>query len=138
MEWELLTKTVKDINGKDITIELDEQVDEVGNLVQRMGKDKIGGIIPKACQKCKKEFKSEIKEFPIIQKVPFYKCKDCDFENAGGDATLGHKIENMEHNIKKIVKDRVVTIERRLVGTKANINKTEDDVIILCDICLNG
>ena len=73
MEWELINAF--------------EQIDTVGNVYQ-----KGGGVIPKACQKCKKEFKSEIIETPVTQKVPYFKCKDCGFENAGSNAALDHLI----------------------------------------------
>jgi len=133
VEWDRPYRFEMDIHDKEVKVMEDYQIDEIGNIYQRQG-----GIIPKACQKCKKEFISEIREFPVTQKIPFYKCEDCDFENPSGDATLGHKIENMDHDIKKTVKDRIVTIEKRLVGNKANVKKTENDVIILCDNCLNG
>ena len=130
MEWEIITKEIKDDKGLIVIIDTDEQIDKVGNIYQ-----KSGAIIPKACQNCKQKFKSEIKEFPITQKVPFYKCNDCDFENASGDATLEHKITNMNHNIKKITKDRIVGVDKKIIGIIPRITKTDDDVIILCDDC---
>lgn len=108
------------------------QVDTVGNIYQIRG-----GVVPKACQKCKKEFNTERKEFPVIQKVPFYKCKDCNFSNPGGDAALTHKIQNIEHEIERKNKDKVVGVEVKLVGNKSNIKKIKHDIIILCDLC-NG
>lgn len=105
------------------------QIDEVGNIVQING-----GVQPKACQKCKNEFKSKIKENPKKQIVPFYKCEDCDFENGGAPAVMDHKFET-DHKIKKISKDRIVSIERTIEGSVAHISKTKDDVIILCDKC---
>jgi len=132
MEWEIITKEIKDTKGQIVVVETPEQIDEVGNIYQKQG-----GVIPKACQKCKKEFKSEVKEFPIKQKVPYYKCKDCDFENAGGDVALDHKIQNIDHNIKKITKDRIVGVDRKIIGIVSYVTKTKDDVLILCGDC-NG
>jgi len=109
------------------------QQDTVGNIYQQHG-----GVIPKACQKCKKKFKSKVLQVPITQKVPFYKCQDCKFENPGGDATLEHKIEHIDHNIKKITKDRIVGYNETITGEVSHITKTKDDVIILCAVCLNG
>lgn len=111
------------------TISSFEQKDEVGNIYQ-----KKGGVIPKACQKCGKKFYSEIKNIPITQSVPFYKCKNCSFENAGGDSALDHKITT-DHEIKKISKDRIVGYNSIIEGSKSNIIKSKNDVIILCDEC---
>lgn len=129
MEWKIITKKVKN-NGQTIIVETDEQVDEVGNIYQKQG-----GVIPKACQKCKKEFKSSIEDFPITQKVPFYSCSECKFENASGDAALDHKLENVKHNIKKITKNRVISIEKRIVGIISYITQTDNNCIILCQRC---
>jgi len=117
MEWEILNAF--------------EQKDEVGNIYQQ-----AGGVIPKACQKCKTVFDGKVVSTPITQKVPIYKCQDCEFEDASGDITLDHKIET-EHKIKKESKDRLVGYEREVVGSKANIKTIKDDVLILCDDC-NG
>jgi len=121
MEWEILEK-----NGRPT----DEQVDTVGNIYQ-----KTGGVIPKACQKCKTEFHSEVKEIPLTQPVPGYKCESCTFESSAGDAALDHKLEHIDHNIKKIRKERIVSIERHLVGTLSYIEKTQSDILILCAKC---
>lgn len=133
MKWEIITKEVIiDDKGTTKIIETPEQMDTVGNIYQ-----KSGGVIPKACQKCKKEFNAVIKEEPIIQQVPIYKCKECDFENDSGDATLDHKILT-DHKIKKISKSRLVSYKRTLEGLKANIRPTKNDCIILCDECLDN
>ena len=105
------------------------QVDTVGNIVQ-----KAGGVIPKACQKCKKEFTGKIESVPIKQKVPFYKCTDCEFISSSGDAAFDHKILT-DHKLSKIVKDRIVGTENKIIGNFAKISKTKNDVIILCDDC---
>lgn len=133
MEWEIITKEIKGDDGQILTIETPEQIDKVGNIYQ-----KNGGVIPKACQKCKKKFTGKFKTFPVTEAVPYYKCKDCNFENAGGDSALEHKLEKIDHSIKKITKDRIVTVEKKIVGSIARITKLEDDVIILCDVCSNG
>lgn len=123
MDWEIIYK------GKD-NHPTDEQIDTVGNIYQ-----KSGAVIPKACQTCKQEFWSEVKERPLTQSVPGYKCEDCKFEASAGDAAFEHKITNIDHNLKKIKKERIVTIERYLFGRLAYIRKTEDDVFILCEKC---
>jgi len=121
MEWEIITK-----NGRPT----DEQIDTVGNIYQ-----KSGGVIPKACQKCKEEFKSEVRDDALTQPVPGYKCESCTFESAAGDSALDHKLEHIDHNIKKIRKERIVSIERHLFGRMSYIEKTQNDVIILCEKC---
>jgi len=110
------------------TINAHQQLDEVGNIYQYHG-----GVKPHACQKCKKEFKTEIKETPLTQKVPLYECEDCDFKNGGGDPALQHKIET-DHKIKRVLSDRIVSMQKQLFGTPY-IKVTKDDVIILCDSC---
>jgi hypothetical protein len=104
-------------------------IDSVGNEIQDGG-----AVIPKACQKCKKEFKSEIKSTPIKQDIPFYKCKDCKFENASGDATLEHKLTT-DHKLDKIIKSRLIGHERKILGNIAHIIKTDNNIIILCGDC---
>lgn len=111
---------------------LEYQEDEVGNIVQPSG-----AVQPKACQKCKRLFKSEIKGFDIEQDVPLYTCKDCDFENAAGDATLMHKLDKPSHTLKIIKRKRVIGIEKKIIGLIAKITKTKNDVIILCDNCVS-
>jgi len=111
------------------TINAHEQLDEVGNIYQYHG-----GVKSKACQKCKREFKTQIKLDPTIQKIPMYECEECDFKNAGGDAALDHKIQS-SHKLKKTQKDKIVDMKRQLIDTP-NIIKTEDDVIILCSECV--
>jgi len=100
------------------------QMDEVGNILQR-----TGAVKTKACQKCKKEFNPLTESVPITQKVPFYKCEDCNFENAGGEAALDHKLTNSQHHIKKTSKDRIVTYKNIIKGNKANITKIDDDKV---------
>lgn len=136
-KWEIPWRWEVDIHRKKVKVNYQFQEDEVGNIAQRIGKtDKVGGIIPKACQKCGKEFNAKIKEEPIIQQVPIYKCEDCEFTNAGGDATLEHKILT-EHKIRKIATPQFVGYNKTLEGQKANIKITKNDCIILCDDC-NG
>ncbi len=130
MEWQIITREIK--SGKDnaLIIETGEQIDTVGNIYQ-----KSGAVIPKACQNCKKEFKSEVESKPITQKVPRYKCSECDFENFGGGAALDHLITT-KHKIGKVFTDRVVNYERTIVGLRSHITKTKDDILILCDACV--
>lgn len=106
-----------------------KQIDSVGNIVQI-----YGGVIPKACQKCKISFNYSVTQVKKIQSVPIYKCIKCSFENASGDAAFDHKIIS-DHKITKTSKDRVVGVDNKILGSIANITKTEDDVIILCDDC---
>ena len=133
MEWKIITKEIIDDKGQVVIVETAEQIDTVGNIYQ-----KSGGVIPKACQVCKKEFTSVIESIPIKETVPFYSCQDCNFENAGGEATLDHKLLNSDHQIKKITKDRIVTYKNIIKGRKANITLTDDDAIILCDDCMKN
>ncbi len=130
MKWEFVEKEIK--VGKRKTIKVkdpNKQIDTVGNIVQKQG-----AIQPKACQKCKKEFTSKIESKPITQSVPFYKCENCEFENAGGDAALDHKITT-DHKIKKITKDRLAKVDKIITGRIAHIKKTKTDVKILCGDC---
>lgn len=134
MEWKIITKeVVVDDKGTKVIVETPEQIDEVGNIYQ-----KSGAVIPKACQNCKEDFKSEIKDFPITQDVPIYTCNDCDFEGVSGDSALSHIIEYPDHKLNKSIKERVIGIDKKAIGSVARIKKTEDDIIILCDKCLNG
>ena len=130
MDWEIITKEIKGNKGQIVVIETNEQIDEVGNIYQRSG-----GVIPKACQKCKKEFDAILKDEPVKQEVPFYKCKNCDFENSSPIKALDHKLLKENHKIKKTKKERIIDIKTCLVGRKANIRILEDDVLILCDDC---
>lgn len=125
-EWELLLK-----EGRSI----DEQIDEVGNIYQ-----KSGGVVPKACQKCKKEFTAKIKSTPITQDIPLYICS-CNYETGDPTEAFDHKLLT-SHSIKRTVKSRIVTNVNILEGQKANIKEiyTDDkvsDVIILCDACFS-
>ena len=105
------------------------QVDEKGNLYQL-----DGGIVPKKCQKCGKELKSAITEVPLVQKVPFYKCKKCKYVNASGDNALWHEHENKGHSV--VVETKIRTIEfKRIIPETPYIKETSKDVIILCHKC---
>jgi len=114
------------------TINSFEQIDTVGNIYQKQG-----GVIPKACQKCKKKFDSKVKEIPIFKYVVSFSCKDCKLNSGIGQEIMEHNIEHPKHKLKKIKTKRLVQVEKQLVGNKSNIEKTKDDVIILCDECLD-
>ena len=107
------------------------KIDNVGNILQYSG-----GINPIACQQCKKKFTHKIIETNITESVPVYKCIDCNFKNASGEATYDHKIET-NHNIKKTTDSRIVAIKKQLSGDIANIIKNDNDIRIICDWCLN-
>ena len=130
MEWEIITKEIKDDRGLIVVVETDEQIDTVGNIYQ-----KGGGVIPKACQKCEKEFDAILKQEPIKQEVPFYKCKDCDFKDPSANKALDHKLLEENHKLKKTKEERIVGFKTQLVGRKANIIISENDVLILCNDC---
>jgi len=122
MEWEIIQR-----HGRPT----DEQVDTSGNIYQ-----KGGGVIPKACQDCKTEFKSTIENKPITQEVPMYKCKDCDFENPSGDAAFLHSKAHEKHEVEKEKAERIIEIQHTLVGRMAYIKILDDDVSILCELCI--
>jgi len=116
-------------------IDSSQQEDELGNIYQIQG-----GVIPKACQNCKKPFNAEVHEEPITQNIPFYECIDCIYKTGDPTEAFDHKLET-EHDIKRVPRSRVVTVIKTLVGTKANIRKVyiDDevtDVEILCDKCV--
>jgi len=124
---------------KKITVALDKQVDDLGNVYQ-----KSGGVNPKACQKCKKEFISEIVNVEKVTKVPWYNCEDCNFNSPSGDASLEH-MWMTKHKIKKATKDHVSSIDHKITGDLIpNItiikNKLGEpiEVEILCRRCLNN
>lgn len=105
------------------------QIDSVGNIIQLSG-----AVKAIACQDCKKKFDyTQIKK-EKIQKVPIYECENCDFKNASGDAAFDHKITS-DHKIKKTFADRIVGFVNKIKGPIAIINKTDNDVNILCDKC---
>jgi len=143
MEWKLLTSTVhinkptfwsfvtKKTKKVSIEVPLDQQIDEVGNIYQ-----KSGAVIAKACQKCGKEFDYTPTMVERKAPVPIYKCTACSFTNGSGDAAFDHKLTT-DHKVVKTTVERVVAIEKKLLGSLAHITKTEDDVIILCGEC-NG
>ena len=106
------------------------QIDTVGNIVQESG-----GVNPKACQKCKVEFKSKPIQKPIKQDISIYKCRNCDFESSNPNDVLDHKLEKENHKIKKKKKERIVGYNTILEGTLSQITKTDDDIEILCSGC---
>lgn len=126
MEWKFCN-----LKGKISKDPTSFQIDEVGNIYQ-----KSGAVVPKACQKCKKVFKSEIKKQPKIQKVPIYECISCKKKFVAPHLALDHKIET-DHKLKKTQKDKVVGEEKIVIGSLSQITKTEDDILILCSDC-NG
>lgn len=109
-------------------------IDEVGNIIQDSG-----AVVPKACQKCKKEFTSSVEESPKKENVPFYQCKECNFNNAGNDQALEHMMTS-GHKINKTVRERIVGFDRKVkseslahVTTKVENGKTITS--ILCGGC---
>lgn len=125
MEW-----VYQEINGKP---NYNKQVDTVGNVLQVNG-----GIEPKACQKCKSEFKSPIVETPLEQNVPSYNCEECEFKNSGASEALDHKLET-SHKIKKGLTKRIVGHERKIDFSKlSHVERTKDDCIILCGDCFGA
>lgn len=108
------------------------QEDEVGNILQ-IG----GGVVPKACQKCKKKFESKLVSKEIKQDVPAYKCDKCNFIGGSGDQAFGHTIDSPTHKISRTTKPRIVGYNNTLEGRLSYVTKTKDDVIILCGDC-NG
>ncbi len=125
MEWKLILKNESPTES---------QIDEVGNIYQH-----AGGVIPKACQKCKTKFNAKIKSVPVTQNVPWYICS-CDFKTGDPTEAFDHKLET-SHSIKRKPKSRVITYVNTLEGLKANIrkiykDKEVTDVTILCDNCI--
>jgi len=108
------------------------QIDTVGNIYQLHG-----GVKPKACQKCKKEFKSERKEIPIKQKIRHYNCTKCKFNTSSYFLAEDHTIET-KHKIKEKIKERISGYNIILEGRIPNIIKTKNDVLILCGDCKDG
>ena len=108
------------------TINARMQEDTLGNLYQL-----DGGCTPKACQGCKKKFKSEINRFEIKQDIPTYECKSCKFSSQSADQAISH-----EHEVKTKLVSTVVGHERKIIGSVAHIIKTPDDVKIYCEKCL--
>ncbi len=114
---------------KENTLKVEYQEDEVGNILQR-----AGGVRPKACQKCKKQFKSEYSKKEINQKIGYYVCTECNFSNSDSTSGLDHMI-GTSHKLIKKSKDKIMGYETILTGSKAHITKTDDDVLILCGDC---
>lgn len=106
------------------------QEDEVGNVLQ-IG----GGVVPKACQKCKEKFESKVVKTEIRQTIPAYKCDKCNFDGNTGDQAFDHTIDFPSHKIKRAKKSRIVGYNNTIEGRLSYVNKTEDDVIILCGEC---
>lgn len=106
------------------------QIDTVGNIYQQHG-----GVIPKACQKCKKKFKSKLKTIPVIENVPIYKCASCSFENPNTELAFEHKLLFDKHKINKTTKSRIVDTRRIITGELSHIRKTKNDVFIFCGEC---
>jgi len=121
------------IRGEVSDIPTNFQKDIVGNIVQ-----KRGGVKPKACQICKKEFKKEIEIKPVVEKVPMYECS-CTWKNASGEAAFDHYLTNKDHKLTKTTKERVVRKEKTIKGDTPVIkilDKEENlDYKILCNNC---
>lgn len=124
MEWKFCNN-----KGEISQIPTSFQIDTVGNILQ-----KSGAIKPKACQKCEIIFKTETKQIPKKQKVSLYKCTECDFENANGDAAFDHTILS-EHKLTKKTEERIIGFENILEGEKSHVVKTDEDCIITCQKC---
>jgi len=90
-------------NGKTSKRPTKFQIDLVGNIVQH-----AGGVQPRACQKCKTVFKSNVVKVPINQPIVFYTCKNCDFKSLSTDDWFFHKEDNPKHKINRTTKDRLV------------------------------
>ena len=125
-DWQLIQK-----DGRDI----DEQIDSTGNVYQRSG-----GIIPKACQKCKTEFNNPIESVPLKQSIPLYTCSDCDFKNNGAPGAMEHMLDHPDHKILKSSEEKIVGYQNIITGNQSIITKIleDDDVIdieILCQKC---
>lgn len=113
----------------------DEQIDGVGNVYQ-----KAGGVIPKACQKCKKEFNNPIESIPLKQSIPLYECTKCSFKNNGAPGAMEHMLDEPTHKIIKKSEERIVGYQNIITGIKPVITKSVEgndvtDVEILCEIC---
>ena len=106
------------------------QEDTVGNILQ-IG----GGIVPKACQKCKKKFESKVVKEEIKQDVPSFKCDTCDFDGNSGDQAFVHTLDFPKHKISRKTKSRIVGYNSVLEGRLSYITKTKNDVVILCGDC---
>jgi len=134
-DWKVVTKESKWLNPKTQKIEtkIDElpfQEDEQGNIYQ-----KRGGVQAKACQKCGVELGGTVKDYPLIQKYPLYKCTVCDYKKPGADNALDHIALNKEHTMSKVGEERIVGHKRISEGNIAQVTITEDDVIIRCPKC---
>lgn len=116
MEWKLISPN--------------RQKDTVGNILQVNG-----AVQAKACQKCKKLFKSKIIIEPQKQDAPYYKCENCDFEHTSPNNMLLHLQDKSDHRFKLKTKERIIGYKNKLIGSFANITKADNDVIILCDDC---
>ena len=129
-DWKLITE-----NDNGLEVQTENQIDEVGNIYQR-----AGGVIPKACQKCKTEFNAKIKSTPLTQTVGMYTCS-CKFKTGDPTEAFDHQLAT-DHVLKKDVKHKTVSYINILEGLKANIRKVSKDsevidIIILCDNCVD-
>lgn len=106
-----------------------EQMDTVGNIVQE-----AGGVIAKACQMCSTLFDSKEDLREIKRQVPTYKCS-CGYTNPNGNAAFEHFMMNKDHNLNKSTIEKVVRVERVIIGEVPHIEHFEDDVKILCSKC---
>ncbi len=113
------------------SINNNSQEDEVGNVLQ-IG----GGVVPKACQKCKKKFESKVVKEEIKQDVPSFKCGNCSFDGNSGDQAFVHTLDQPTHKISRKIKSRIVGYNNTLEGRLSYVTKTNDNVIILCGDCL--
>jgi len=131
MDWELRTIQVKDPNGQIITRQTDEQIDKVGNVYQ-----KAGGVIPKACQNCEVEFEAKLVNQNIVKDVPVYQCSTCKQSNPSGEWAFNHTLEYKDHVLKRIIQKKIVGVNITLKGNVAQIHKLKNDIIILCEKCI--
>ena len=123
MKWKFI-----EIDG---VVDNERQIDELGNIYQ-----KTGGVNPVACQKCKKKFNAKPEQEKIEEDMPLYKCKNCKFEGNTGDQAFDHTLEKKNHLIKKTTTKRLVGYNTILKGIKPRITITEEEVVIVCDKCL--
>ena len=119
-----------DNKGNISKVNVGYQIDTVGNICQQRG-----GVIPKACQKCKRKFNSKPKEYPIEQNIPFYVCKDCEFKSSSSVNAFDHTLDFKIHKIQKSFDKKIVDVRIILSGRSAIIKKLKNDVKILCVDC---
>ena len=105
-------------------------VDIAGNQLQD-----DGGVVPKACVYCGKDFTSTVKQIEVTQAVSIYKCNDCDFENASGDYAWDHRVANPTHTVQKIVDQRVVGTNTIVEGDLPQVVTVNNQVIVCHTSC---